>query len=34
MSLGNMPHHLIMKSIELFAKEVVPVVKKAAGSKV
>lgn len=34
MSLGNMPHHLIMKSIELFAKEVVPVVKKAVGSKV
>jgi alkanesulfonate monooxygenase SsuD/methylene tetrahydromethanopterin reductase-like flavin-dependent oxidoreductase (luciferase family) len=28
MSLGNMPHHLILKSMELFAKEVMPAVKK------
>ena len=32
MSLGNMSHHLIMKSIELFAKEVVPAVKKATAA--
>lgn len=29
MSMGDMPHEKIMKSIELFAKEVVPAVRKA-----
>jgi probable LLM family oxidoreductase len=29
MSLGNMPHAKILKSMELFAKEVLPAVKKA-----
>ena len=29
MSMGDMPHEKIMRSIELFAKEVVPAVKKA-----
>jgi hypothetical protein len=31
MSLGDMPHQKILKSIELFATKVVPAVKKALG---
>ena len=31
MSLGSMPHQHILKSMELFAKEVMPAVKKATG---
>lgn len=30
-SVGNVPHALVMKSIELFGSQVVPLVKKALG---
>ncbi len=32
-SVGNVPHNLVMKSIELFGTKVVPAIRKATGNK-